>query len=228
MLIFPPDTKHSYGRVRAEHAALAHHLQHAHGIHHFDLGGDRNRLEDMHARAHGAAAGDVRAWFPHPIVVVVSGGQTGVDRAALDWAIAAGFPHAGWCPRGRLAEDGPIAERYKLRELASTSYLTRTRRNVQDTDATLIFSLEDQLEGGTLRTASFAEKLGKPQLVITPATTKAAIAVRDFVTCHRTLWLNIAGPRDSKAPQIGEFVNTTLFAALTPVPLGVAVTVNGR
>ena len=69
---------------------------------------------------------------------IVSGGQTGVDRGALDAAIAAGIPHGGWCPRGRLAEDGPIAAQYQLRETRSAKYYIRTRKNVLDSDATLI------------------------------------------------------------------------------------------
>jgi hypothetical protein len=78
---------------------------------------------------------------------IVSGGQAGVDRAALDWAIARGIPHGGWCPAGRIAEDGMIPERYQLRETASPGYRERTRRNVEDSDGTLILNL-GELDAG--------------------------------------------------------------------------------
>ena len=70
---------------------------------------------------------------------IVSGGQTGADRAALDWAIERGIPHGGWCPRGRRAEDGRIDRRYALRETPAHDYQQRTRWNVRDSDGTLIF-----------------------------------------------------------------------------------------
>ena len=79
---------------------------------------------------------------------IVSGGQTGVDRAALDAALELGIAHGGWCPRGRLAEDGPIADRYGLRETASSDYAVRTEQNVVDSDATLILH-RGPLTGGT-------------------------------------------------------------------------------
>ena len=81
---------------------------------------------------------------PPPIDVtlrtIVSGGQTGVDRAALDVAIMLGFAHGGWCPAGRLAEDGPIDAHYALRETASAAYDVRTERNVVDSDGTLVLA----------------------------------------------------------------------------------------
>lgn len=95
---------------------------------------------------------------------IISGGQTGVDRAALEWALANGVPHGGWCPRGRLAEDGVIPSQFQLRETESEDYTTRTRRNVQEADATVIFSARKTMTGGTAQTAEFAKERGKPLL----------------------------------------------------------------
>ena len=73
-------------------------------------------------------------------LTIVSGGQTGVDRAALDWAIEKGWPHGGYCPKGRIAEDGLIPGKYNLKEIKSGKYRIRTRLNVIHSDATLILS----------------------------------------------------------------------------------------
>ena len=97
-------------------------------------------------------------------ITIVSGGQTGADRAALDFAIAHGIAHGGWCPRGRLAEDGPIPSRYQLRETPSRKYAQRTEWNVRDSDATALFTLAPQMQGGTALTPDVAERLGKPWL----------------------------------------------------------------
>ena len=90
---------------------------------------------------------------PHPAITLISGGQTGADRAALDFALAANLTHGGWCPRGRLAEDGPIPARYTLRETPSANYLQRTEWNVRDSDGTVVFAVSPCLTGGTKRTA---------------------------------------------------------------------------
>ncbi|MCP4451447.1 MAG: hypothetical protein GY809_08300, partial [Planctomycetes bacterium] len=96
--------------------------------------------------------------------MIISGGQTGVDRAALDWAIEAGVAHGGWCPKGRLAEDGPIPSQYDLAETPSDDYAVRTHWNVRDSDATVIVSLHRTLSGGTELTQMLAVALGKPWL----------------------------------------------------------------
>ena len=83
---------------------------------------------------------------------IVAGGQTGADRAALDWAIAQGVRHGGWCPKGRRAEDGIIPRRYRLKETRSPAYHVRTRRNVRESDGTLIISVNQRIVGGTKRT----------------------------------------------------------------------------
>jgi hypothetical protein len=143
---------------------------------------------------------------------IVSGGQTGADRAALDWAIANGIGHGGWCPKGRKTEDGPLPAIYQLTETPASAYLQRTEWNVRDSDATLIFTLDDKLDGGSKRTLEFAGKLGKPCLHIRPGVHPKFIA--RFLQRHGVMRLNVAGKRESSAPGIGAFVEASLSAAL--------------
>jgi hypothetical protein len=131
---------------------------------------------------------------------IMSGGQTGADRAALDWACQRGFAHGGWCPKGRLAADGPLHERYTLRETTSAGYRQRTKLNVQDSDATLILNAGD-LDGGTLQTARFAETFCKPHLVvqIDQVTQEDAVQmIRGWLAQGQFGTLNVAGPREEK------------------------------
>ena len=95
---------------------------------------------------------------------IVSGGQTGADRAALDWALSHNLPCGGWCPKGRKAEDGTIDPKYPLKESSSASYLQRTEWNVRDSDATVLFSIAPSLGGGSKKTVEFAKKHNKPCL----------------------------------------------------------------
>ena len=149
------------------------------------------------------------------IFKIVSGGQTGADRAGLDWAIAQGLEHQGWCPAGRKAEDGPISGEYSLRETESSNYLVRTRWNVRDSDATVIFTIRDELSGGSLATQRFARTLGKPCLHIArKGRYKAVEVLREFLEEFEVGILNIAGPRSSNEPQIGEFIWEVLDEAL--------------
>jgi hypothetical protein len=144
---------------------------------------------------------------------IVSGGQTGVDRAALDAAIELGIACGGWCPRGRLAEDGPLPERYPLRETPSSAYAQRTEWNVRDADGTLVLH-RGPLSGGTALTVALARRLGKPCLLVDLARPPDAEAVRRWLAEHRVAVLNVAGPRESQAPGIGVQARELLVVAL--------------
>lgn len=133
---------------------------------------------------------------------ILSGGQTGVDRGALDAALDHHFPCGGWCPTGRAAEDGPIPSRYPLRELPDGGYLDRTLRNVEDSDATAILCF-GELEGGTEQTVLHCIRRQKPYKLIDAAAvpaTRAAVSIAAFVADHGVTRLNVAGPRLSNAP----------------------------
>ena len=134
----------------------------------------------------------------HGVQKIVSGGQTGVDRAALDVAIALGIVHGGWCPKGRLAEDGPIAERYQLTELDSADYTVRTERNVIDSDGTLIL-YQNRLSGGTALTNRFAKYYEKPLHRIRMDRDLKLQAVISWIKEHEIKILNVAGPRGSSS-----------------------------
>jgi len=146
---------------------------------------------------------------------IVSGGQTGADRSALDWALTHGVACGGWCPRGRRAEDGPLHPRYPLAETPSADYAQRTDWNVRDSDATVIFSLSARLSGGSRVTRERALHWRKPCLHLHPGA-DAAVALRAFLDLHRPQVLNIAGPRASKEPRIGAFVRKVLDQVLGP------------
>ena len=147
---------------------------------------------------------------------VISGGQTGVDRAALEWAVGHGVPHGGWCPKGRKAEDGVIPPQFHLVETQSEEYPVRTRLNIRDSDATVIFSERHELSGGTRETFEMAHEMGKPLLHLLSATTvqEAAARLRSFIDANRVKVLNVAGPRASQAPHVGEFVKAVLSRAV--------------
>ena len=145
-------------------------------------------------------------------LVVVSGGQTGVDRAALDAALAAGLRVGGWCPRGRRAEDGRVPARYPLRETASADYAVRTRLNVRDADATLILAPQP-LSGGTALTREAAHALGRPVRVCAPEPDEVAGAAA-WVRRLGPAALNVAGPRESEVPGIYAQARAWLAALL--------------
>lgn len=152
--------------------------------------------------AHSLTA--VQNTMTHICQRIVSGGQTGVDRAALDFAISQGYEHGGWAPSDRMAEDGPLDAKYQLMELAQGGYRQRTRRNVADSDGTLILN-QGELSGGTLATRKFAQQLEKPFLVVALDGQEYHPSPREvaqWLALHSIRTLNVAGPRESKCPGI--------------------------
>lgn len=149
-----------------------------------------------------------------PIVdKIVSGGQTGVDRAGLDVAIALGIEHGGWCPKGRRAEDGRIPECYQLDETESPDYAVRTERNVVDSDGTLILYFA-ALRGGTELTYRLAQRHGRPHFLVDLHGPASAETVRRWILDHGIRTLNVAGPRASQNEDIYEAARTYLESVL--------------
>ena len=159
---------------------------------------------------------------------VISGGQTGADRGALDAALEAGFPAGGYCPEGRKAEDGMIDARYPLVEYGK-GYAPRTRKNVEMSDGTIVF-YDTVLSGGTLLTINRCNKAGKPfrlidisllsygrPLMLDGNTTEelATGLILDFIRTHRAVVLNVAGPRESNCPGMQAFVKSVVYRVLT-------------
>jgi hypothetical protein len=143
---------------------------------------------------------------------IISGGQTGADRAALDWAIEHAISHGGWCPHGRKAEDGTIEPRYQLKETPSSNYLQRTEWNARDSDGTVVFSIGPVLTGGSKKTVELARKHGKPIIHIAwdgGAALPGQELLR-FIQDNKIKMLNVAGPRASKEPEVYGFVKATL------------------
>jgi hypothetical protein len=150
---------------------------------------------------------------------IISGGQTGADRAALDVAIGLGIATGGWVPRGRRAEDGPVPHRYEgIVEADSGSYENRTQLNVRDSDATVVFSFGPP-SGGTALTATVAQSLGKPLLALDleRLTIDEAIArLRTWLAQAQPRVMNVAGPRLSHEPRIAEVTALILRGAIRP------------
>src|SRR5262249_29118432 len=132
---------------------------------------------------------------------IVSGGQTGVDRAALDVARELGMPCGGWCPRGRRAEDGPIPPHYPLQETPRADYEQRTRWNARDTGGTLVLT-RGRPEGGTALAIAMARRLGKPCLVVDLDEPPPLEVVRSWAKNEGVAVVNVAGPRESTCPGI--------------------------
>ena len=131
---------------------------------------------------------------------IISGGQTGVDRAALDVALKHGIDAGGWCPTGRLDEFGRIPDRYPVKELESGGFTERTLQNVKDSDGTVIV-YPGKLSGGTEQTARFCVEQQRPLKLIDSSnvsTEKAAQLIADFVRANTIDVLNVAGPRQSE------------------------------
>lgn len=152
---------------------------------------------------------------------LISGGQTGVDRGALDAALECAFPCGGACPRGRRAEDGAIPERYPLTELSSANYIARTKRNVADSDATLILA-HGRLTGGTRSTEAHARRVGRPCLIVDlddVELDETSARIADWIRATDIETLNVAGPRESSRPGIGRQTRTLIAAVLQRLSL---------
>lgn len=143
------------------------------------------------------------------IRLIISGGQTGVDRAGLDAAIKAGFPVGGYCPKGRLSEDGPIPDFYPLQELSLSDYAVSTEKNVVESDGTLIINKGDLSLCNKL-TSDYAIKHMRPCLIVPlEEPTEAAHVIR-WIVGQQITTLNIAGPRESKCPD-GIYTETIAY-----------------
>ena len=139
--------------------------------------------------------------FPEKII---SGGQTGADRAALDIALKYGIPHGGWIPKGRLTEDGPLPAKYQLQEMPTSSYPSRTEQNVKNSDGTLIFS-RGKPTGGTDYTRQMVLRHRKRLLHIdlnNMTSYDAATLIPSWINLQKVKIMNVAGPRASKDPAI--------------------------
>lgn len=143
---------------------------------------------------------------------IISGGQTGADRAALDFAIARGLPHGGWCPQGRSAEDGIIPARYGLIETPTADTTQRTEWNVRDADGTVIFTIAETLSGGSEKTAQFADQHQRPCLHLSRVTigARSVKMLEEFLQTNSIRVLNVAGPRQSEEPEVNSYVRGVL------------------
>ena len=144
---------------------------------------------------------------------IISGGQTGADRAALDAAIELGVPHGGWLARGRKAEDGTVPDSYNLRELASPKYRDRTEKNILDSDGTLIVSY-GPLTGGSALTEALAIRHDRPCLHLNMADIspeEAGVALENWLKKNSIITLNVAGPRASGEPRIYDTVKNLIL-----------------
>jgi hypothetical protein len=147
-------------------------------------------------------------------VKIISGGQTGVDRAALDVALKHGIESGGWCPTGRLDEFGRIPDRYPVKELESGGFTERTLQNVEDSDGTVII-YPGKLSGGTEQTVRFCVEQQRPLKLIDSSNVsieKAAQLIADFVRANMIDVLNVAGPRQSEWAK-GYDYTTSIFEA---------------
>jgi len=144
---------------------------------------------------------------------IISGGQTGVDQAALSVAISLGIAHGGWCPSDRRCEGGEIPLHFSLTPMPTPSYAARTRQNIIDSDATLILH-RGPLTGGTLLTHNIVRKLSRPLLEVELDDHRVVEKVRRWLQENAISTLNVAGPRESNSPGIYEGARCVLSAIL--------------
>jgi hypothetical protein len=151
---------------------------------------------------------------------IISGGQTGADRAALDAAIDLDIPHGGWIPKGRKTEDGTLPDKYQLQEMPTSSYPKRTEQNILDSDGTLILS-HGKLTGGSALTRKLSKQHNRPWLHIDldkVDKTEPVQIIAGWIDKHDIQILNVAGPRASKDQGIHDFVLSILNRVLKGVP----------
>lgn len=148
------------------------------------------------------------------LVKIISGGQTGVDRAGLDAGIQIGLPIGGYVPKGRLAEDGQVPSKYPMTETGSKDYKVRTKLNVLESDGTLIINIGPMVSGTAL-TARIAQEQNKPLMIVQLDQGYQTSTVIDWLDENQIQVLNIAGPRKSKIPGIYEKAKTFLMKVLT-------------
>jgi hypothetical protein len=154
--------------------------------------------------------------------MIISGAQTGADRGALIAAAILGYEHGGWVPKGRLAEDGKVPDCYPVTEASTSDYPTRTKLNVECSSATIVFTYEDEPTGGTKLTLDTVRSMNKPgmHMVLNPedktieGSKKVAKAIRKWLDEKKPRVLNVAGPRESKAPGIKDNVAEVMLLVL--------------
>jgi putative molybdenum carrier protein len=149
-------------------------------------------------------------------VKIISGGQTGVDRAALDLALKHGIKCGGWCPAGRLDEFGRIPHRYPVQEMETGGFTERTLKNVKDSDGTIIIH-PGKISGGTDQTVRFCIELQRPHQLIDASKISAEHAaklIHDFVCNNKVKVLNIAGPRQSEWPEGYNYASRAVAGSL--------------
>ena len=156
---------------------------------------------------------------------IISGGQTGVDRAALDVALRHGIKCGGWCPAGRLDEFGKIPDHYPVQELQGGGFTERTLQNVKDSDGTVVI-YPGELRGGTEQTVRFCVELKRPHQLIDASKISAegaAKLIADFVRENKIGILNVAGPRQSEWPEGYDYASRalTFFSSAVATALGV-------
>jgi putative molybdenum carrier protein len=148
---------------------------------------------------------------------IISGGQTGVDRAALDVALKHGIDCGGWCPAGRLDEFGSIPERYPVRELEAGGFRERTSQNVRDSDGTVVI-YRDEIGGGTEQTVRCCVELKRPYELIEASkipAQDAANLIITFVDSEKIAMLNVAGPRQSEWREGYDYASQVMDIFLT-------------
>src|SRR6266699_5007967 len=152
------------------------------------------------------------------LLKVISGGQTGVDRGALDAALSLQVECGGWCPEGRLAEDGTIPTRYPVMELANAGYAERTARNVADSDGTLVISKGEPI-GGTRETVDRCIEMGKPYRVIDCA----SMSVEEAIEAATEFFKNLSSRADARDLSVGQVISEHSRGSSPSARLGMTV-----